>query len=356
MGSLAGHVVPGAFFIIYGVLLCLNFIWYHLKSKSRHRSSGDLRSRKDKLSHSSSSSSFFEFKRDHDLSKKSWIPLSFTRIPVEPLLKILFPSLGLLVEVFFDYVWDSNGKHLVFKVYSVWGDDGELNGISKLHHITMYSAFILSGIMDVLTLCVKLPRQTSILFFSLAFTIEGLLFYLHTFGREALNMEVHSLLTYAIFAGAIFSLLRLFVTTNLVVNLGLGSSVLLQGTWFVHAGVLLFGNVLPPHDEKTNEDAYHEEVMFIVACFAWHLFLISLYNVVAWIVLSACSKSPLRHRRTRASRRRGLLANLQQGWQGQSAGCEERNNLMVQEEGEEKEDVESPNKEIEMRFMAETHT
>lgn len=343
MGSLAGHIIPGSFFIVYGSLWCLNFLWYHLKTRSALKASGEARTKREKPPHSASSS-FFEFKRDHDLSRKSWIPFTFSRIPVEPLMKVLLPALGLIVEAFFDF----RNKHVVISVYSLRDSNGELNGMGKLHHITMYGSFMLSGIMDLLSLCVRLPRQTSMLFLTLAFTVEGLLFYLHTLERDALNITVHSLLAYAIFACVVFSLLRLFSSNNVVINLGLGSSILLQGTWFVQAGYFLFGGFLDNHSSGDNHEHNHRYVMFVAACYTWHLVLIALYNMVIWISLSACLRSRILHRRT--SRRRGFLASLRQGWWQGEGGTEERNKLIVEEE------IEGAENEIEMQRVAEMHS
>lgn len=307
----------------------------------------------------SASSSFFEFKRDYDLSRKSWIPFTLSRLPIEPFGKILFPALGLMVEIFFDYVTDDSGeRHLKVTVYSIWDKEGNFNDIAKLHHVTMYGSFMLSGMIDVITLCVKLPRQTSMMFLSIAFAVEGLLFYLHTMGRDMLNVEIHTLLSYVIFACVIFSILRIFSATNLVINLGLGSSILLQGTWFVQAGYFLFGGFLDKPSveevERTvtdmsadeHDSSDHKYVMFVAACFAWHLVLVALGNVVVWVAFSLCLRSRLLHKRN--PRRRGFLAGLRQGWRGSAP--EEQSKLIVEEENE------GAEREIEMKHVAETRT
>lgn len=353
MGSFAGHAIPGAFFILYGAAWCLNFLSYHIKtSKSASKASGEGRSKREKVP----SSSFFEFKRDHDLSKKSWIPMTVTRFPVEPFMKILVPVLGVIVEAFFDYKKKDGHKHLVMTAYSVSDGNGRLNDMGKLHHITMYSSFVLSGVMDLLTLCIRLPRQTSMLFLTLSFLVEFVLFYLHTEGRDELNVVIHSFLTCSILACTTFSLLRVFNAANVVINLSLGSSILLQGTWFIQAGYFLFGGFLKNHNahtgsEDAEEDAdiiHHRYIMFVAACFTWHLLLIALGNIVAWVVLSACLRNRVLHRRS--LRRRGLLASLRQGLPGGGGMDEERNKLIVEEAND---GLESG---IELQHMAETHT
>ena len=354
MGSFAGHAVPGAFFILYGTAWILNFLCYHFKtSKSALKVSGEGRFKREKVP----SSSFFEFKRDHDLSKKSWVPITATRFPVEPLLKILVPILGVIVEAFFDYRMRDGHKHLVVSAYSVTDGDGKLNDMGKLHHITMYSSFVLSGVMDLVTLCIRLPRQTSMLFLMLSFVVEFVLFYFHTAGRNELNIAIHSLLTYSILACIVFSLLRVFNAVNVVINLGLGSSILLQGTWFIQAGYFLFVGFLDEKnpdgssDKDADEDTditQHRYLMLVAACYTWHLLLIALGNIVAWVALAACLRNRVLRRRT--LKRRGLLASLRQGLPGGGGMDEERNKLIVEEAND---GLESG---IEMQHMAETHT
>lgn len=357
MGSFVGHAIPGVFFIAYGFLWNLNCIWYYHRTKSTAKNTGEARTKREKLP----SSSFFEFKRDNDLSRKGWIPHTFTRMPIEPLCKIFFPVLGMIVEAFFDYRTEEDGRrHLVMSVYSPWNSKGELNDMGRLHHITMYGSFVLSGVMDLVTLCVRLPRQTSMLFFSLAFTMEGLLFFHHTGGRDEFNIVIHSFLTYSIVSCVVFTLLRIINASNTVVNICVGSSILLQGTWFFQAGYFLFGGFINNTSSDINGEHggdhsgdhsefehSHRFVMLAAVCYTWHMICIALGNIVMWIIVSAS----LRHRvcRRRLLRRRGgLLANLRQGWQ--EGGAEERNRLIVEEANDGTENG------IELQHMAETRT
>ena len=67
-------------------------------------------------------------------------------------------------------------QKIVWNVYKIYTEDGDLADLGKLQHITMYSAFLLSGIIDVLSLVIKFPHHTSQIFAALAFWIEGILF------------------------------------------------------------------------------------------------------------------------------------------------------------------------------------
>ena len=357
MGNLAGHVIPGSFFVLYGVLWCMNFIWYHHKTKPVQKDSkggggGEFRKKKERQSQSASSS-FFELRRQHDLTHKSWIPITWTRIPIEPLMKILLPMLGIIVETFFDDTHDEEKRHLVFSVYSLKDSNGVLNDIGKLHHITMYGGFVLSGIVDLLSICVKFPKQTSMLFLTLAFGVEALLFCLHTLGRDTLNIEVHFLLLLSILSCVVFTFLRNFYATNIIVNLGVGNSILLQGVWFIQAGYFLFGGFIRESSstsDVTNQELRHRYLMFIAACFAWNLFAIAVGNLVLWVAMSACLRSRLLHRRT--FRKRTLLSSLKQGLVqvGTGGEVEERGRLIVEEADE------GSKNGVEMKLLADIHT
>ena len=198
MGSFSGHVLPGSFFVLYGIAWIILAMITHLKSKT-----GSTQKKKTKRDQSMINGvSFFEYKRDIGLSRKSWLPFpcfSLSRIPIEPIIKIVLPFIGIFAEAFLNVIKDHEGKsHITGSVYHVYQSDGYLNHLDKLQHITMYGAFVLSGIVDILTTFVKFPHQTSPLFLALAFLAEGLLFYFHTEGRDVANVQIHFILTLVI--------------------------------------------------------------------------------------------------------------------------------------------------------------
>ena len=282
MGSLAGHVLPGVIFLISGINWLILSIISHLKHNTRQQ-----KSKRESVS-------FLKCKHDHELS---YIPLPCCPcIPAEPIIKIILPSVGIVAEFFFEI---EDGR-LVATTYSAFREDGTFGGQGKLHHITMYSAFLLSGVLDLVSLCVKLPKHTTQLFLSMAFWVEGILFYFHTGGRADFNVHMHFTLTVVIFFCAVVSMLRMVQTTNFFINISFAFGLLLQGTWFIQAGVALFppsgkawdqGTHSNDHMENSDDESGHNAIMFMSACFTWHIMGIALFALVSWVLLRCLLQS-----------------------------------------------------------------
>ena len=251
MGSLGGHVLPGVFFLVYGLWWIFISIWLYLTTslKLNSRETGKY--------------------SDANIKSKSYIPQPFcAKVPIESILKTILPLMGIICEVF---IKDREG-HIVTYKFSLYKSDGSFAELVVLQHVTMYSCFALSGIIDLVSLCIQYPKHTSQLFTSLALLAEALLFYFHLGGHDTIDQRLHQLLVIAIVIGAVSAALRMLYATNLFVNCTLALSYVLQGTWFIQIGVVLYGgsNLWEPH----NDEGEHRIVMFIIACFIWHVMII----------------------------------------------------------------------------------
>ena len=296
MGSFSGHVLPGSFFVLYGAAWIILAILTHLKSKTA--SFQGKKTNRVKRDHIVMTGiSFSEYKRDHELSRKSWLPLPYSavsRVPIEPIVKIILPFTGILVESFLSVIKDHDGKsRIVGSIYHIYQSDGYLNNLDKLQHITMYGAFMLSGIVDILSILLKFPHQTSALFLTLAFSTEGILFYYHTEGRDPINIQIHFILTLVIGICALFAFLRVLHSTNLLINTGLGFSILLQGTWFIQTAYFLFPpggrgvivNEMERHPDRNYQvHEHHAAIMFIACALSWHVIFIMIGILILWVV------------------------------------------------------------------------
>lgn len=303
MGSLAGHVIPGCFFLFHGFLWAFLSIWIEHKSRLSTSSAESSEKGKRKGSTNTSTTScgvrFFKNQCDQEMGFKSWIPFPCCpRVPLQPILKIILPLAGIIVESFFDY---RNG-HLVAVVYRVYWSNGQLNDMGKLHHITMYGAFLLSGIIDIIVLLVKLPRQTSMIMLSVAFWVEWMLFYSHSGNSDALSLHFHFILTLTIFACVVFAALRILHASHILINLGFSFCVFLQGTWFIQAGATLYppsgSNALLESSRahsSAGQGATHRVTMYVYALFTWHVMFIAVSLLLLWVVLSCCVRRSMSH-------------------------------------------------------------
>ena len=278
MGSLGGHVIPGIFFLVYGGWWIFASFWLYLTTtlKINSRQTGKY--------------------ADVNIKSKSYIPVpGCPRVPIEPILKIIFPTMGIIMGEFFTNSPNEDGTdHITVVLWSMYNDDGSFKSLVKLHHMTMHLCFIVSGIIDLVSLCIRYPKHTSQLFLSLALLAEGVVFYFHLEDRDSLDVILHQLLVATIGICFMSAVLRMYCATNLLVNATLALSLTLQGTWLIEIGVILYG---PSQWDRNN----HNNTMFIIASYIWHLMLIGVGMFIFYTLLMI----GLKYYNMKHSRRRG---------------------------------------------------
>ena len=265
-GDTVFSVHAGTFYLIWGLWWMLMSFWAHIKEPQadQHPEFGFAHGKKDPF------------------TRKSWIPQPcYPRIPLEPIIKILLPSLGIFVETFLDMQPDAFGHYrLIVFTYRVEYDESseQYVNLNRLYHISLYLAFVISGVVDLLSLLLNLPSRTSQLFLCFALYCQSLLFYMHIGGRRLFNIRVHQLLLVFVIATAIFSTLRLFNPRNLLINSGLAGGMILQGTNLIQAGSLLYGG------RKWNPYS-HNNPKFIAAVTTWHLLGTGLLMIFVFVAM-----------------------------------------------------------------------
>ena len=281
MATWDGHLLGGLFLIIQGLWWIVLTIWYKLNSE---QSSSKKRS-----------SRCFQTGSQAVASKtgcaKSWIPQPFLpNVPIEPIAKIVACSIGAFGETFLTLhvEEDEKPRRLEFKPFEIFNSSGDFVRVDKFQHVTMYTGFVLSGIVDLFILVASFPRNTSPLFFTIAFVSQAVLFSFHM-GHTVLNGTYHKLHLVLVICCVVFSGLRTHYIKNTFVNIALGCSILFQGTWFFQASFLIYkdGNIrwelhkTEPHSEKL----LHMVPMYMSAVFAWHLMVIAMVVLIVWCVM-----------------------------------------------------------------------
>lgn len=255
MGDFLGHAVPGAMF------LSLSLWWFlgalirtqHPSRDTRglHRSSGPVNTR---------------------LKSRTYAPVWFqcpgktlSKIPIEPIVKVILGILGVLGELVLSKAWTLINK------------DGDFvaENLNNHSHTAMYCFFALSGIVDLMMWynLIPLPPKCDYLIFSACFWVEGFLFYFHLHGHSEISVRLHTILYIVIFVTAAAFLADVFSTRQQSLFTLMRAILLgLQGTWFLQIAFVLYG----PSPWKNTPS----NVEFLAVAFAWHLFIFLAVSLV----------------------------------------------------------------------------
>lgn len=255
MGDFLGHAVPGAMF------LSLSLWWFlgalirtqHPSRDTRglHRSSGPVNTR---------------------LKSRTYAPVWFqcpgktlSKIPIEPIVKVILGILGVLGELVLSKAWTLINK------------DGDFvaENLNNHSHTAMYCFFGLSGIVDLMMWynLIPLPPKCDYLIFSACFWVEGFLFYFHLHGHSEISVRLHTILYIVIFVTAAAFLADVFSTRQQSLFTLMRAILLgLQGTWFLQIAFVLYG----PSPWKNTPS----NVEFLAVAFAWHLFIFLAVSLV----------------------------------------------------------------------------
>ena len=277
--SLGGHVVPGVTLLLYGLWWALVAIWTDIKKRAKKNTANSAAVFFQNTTEKSSDCDAVE----QSLRNKSWIPAPCCpRIPVEPVMKIVLIMLLLPIEAF---MADDNG-HTYFKVYTFRNEEGTLTNLDNLFHLLLYSTIILSGVIDLLSLCIRLPNKTSNFFLFLAVLTAGLVFYFHIEGASRLMFHVHILLVPVFGLAAILLLIRMYkdLASIFPINIGFAFCLILNGIWLIQIGVDIF----PPQGSSDPLKAVNNNIplQYMSACFTLHIAVVSVFLLLMWLLVS----------------------------------------------------------------------
>lgn len=230
MGSFIGHAVPGSFFIMFGVWWLTQVMRRYFRCRQR----GTL------------------FRSTLTYDVRVCPGRRMQNVPVESLVKIIACFLGIIVEIIGGV---NSGTH-------------RFDSVGNAQHITMYFFFLLTGVFDILTAKGFAPLGSDYIAVVLALLIEGALFKFHLYGREQLDVTIHTLLLYVIGFSALVLAIEAAYRATPVLPILRALLCMVQGTWFWALGTILY-NPLPgavPWDQTD-----HRSLMLAVTCFSWHV-------------------------------------------------------------------------------------
>ncbi|KAL3147330.1 hypothetical protein ABBQ32_002814 [Trebouxia sp. C0010 RCD-2024] len=202
-GAFKGHLLPGCFFLIWGTYWLLSVFRLHFRSSEKK-----------------------------PFKSRAWYPFLWPKsVPIEPLLKVVFPFIGINGEL---WAGHDHYRHL-------YEPDGHFteHHLQDWQHSAMYLAFLLAGLIDLMAYYTQLPAGIDQGALAMAYVIEGLLFSFHLRG-DLLDVEIHTLLVITIFLTAIVIFAEIQHNSNVLLSALRPILVIMQGVWFVQAAFILF--------------------------------------------------------------------------------------------------------------------
>lgn len=247
MGTLLGHVLPGSFFLFFGLwrLIQISFRLHLVGLIALRR-----RLRRGRIGTYSPPVGYFA---------SATYPCCLrpcAGFPLEGAAKILVTGIGMGGELFASTDYGRAGK-VVF--------------MGDIQHVTMYALFCVSGIVDVLSwkrirIC---PPGMDFLALANAFAGEWILFSRHLHGRTDLDVALHTLLLYVVAATVLAVVAEYRWNETVMTSLVTAYLLMLQGTWFVQAGVVLYARFAWTAWLRYGLEESDAVVMATVL-FAWH--------------------------------------------------------------------------------------
>ena len=193
-------------------------------------------------------------------------------IDIEAVVIVILCAVGFVVEV----IWPA----IILQVVST----------GHMQHGTMYFFYGMAGLsalvlpqFKVITYC----DQITYLMLFMSYLVEGMLFEFHITGRDDLDINMHTLLVYTIFASAAVTLLEMKHRSSIWPPLVRGFLTCLQGSWFWQIAFLLYPpstNPWGPEPELNIKDR-EGSLMFIASVYTWHMAIITILMIVCSVCI-----------------------------------------------------------------------
>ena len=261
MGSYPGHVLPGSFFIVFGLWWWFNIVAIIAQAQARYWRQRFFTRRTNS-----------NIEIDTEFESATWckVPVRcLKRFPVEPGLKVIAATVGIIAEL-------TKGE------WSLLNNTGHFSHLNNFSHATMFSIFLLSAVVEILRFynILFLPAATDHILASLSFFLVGELFYFHIEGRSKLDQKLHTVLYTVAFSIAVVVLLEAWQRKTFVLFLTRTFLVLLLGTWFIQIAHVLYGSH-PWKDTDSNR-------AIVVVIFSWHVLGLLAMSICSLVLVSVC--------------------------------------------------------------------
>ncbi|XP_074046527.1 transmembrane epididymal protein 1A-like [Macrotis lagotis] len=242
MGNFPGHIIPGLIFFFFGLYYAVLISLVLLRGQQF----------------------LFSSLPPWDKGPQSWRQ----KFPIEGLLKVVGCIPSFLGEFFYPFganrlaIIDWDDPERPFLHHSIW------------QHATMYTFFIISGLVDIVSQGWLAKRQIKLeqAALTLAFFGTALLLTSHIQGKDALEVQGHLLLVLPNILIVLVMVIELWFPAQAVLWIFKIWMVLLFGSWLIHLGFIIYYPITG-HPWRADKPG---DIMFLTTFFCWHLILTAL--------------------------------------------------------------------------------
>jgi hypothetical protein len=193
-GNVAGHVIPGSFFVGVGLFFLFLTAWRLFKAQSNK-----------------------EFCSNH--------------LPEQNMSLLKWVSTTLAICAILGILGEGIGRWLILGDYS-----GTKSFFNQLQHITLYFLFIVAGSLGFFESIDWLPANSFRTGISLAFLAQALVWHEHSLMKTNLvDQRIHSLIAFTSLAAGVFMIISIYKPSHLVPFVASLIFITWQGIWLFAA-------------------------------------------------------------------------------------------------------------------------
>ena len=252
MGNFMGHVIPSCFFMIFALWWMMDTLNCYFRPKNKRK----------------------QFKS----RIMQYVTCCQGRRQVTPMawIIVVVTIIGIIFEI------------LLSPLHA-----GSSPNAGNIQHASMYFCFCLVGLQALVTNhCTPLSqrRQLEYISFLMALSVEALLFRFHLDGRGHVDVAMHTMLMYVLYAAVLVTIAELHKENSVILPLARSFLTMLQGTWFMQLAFTLYNPWTDPWGRHlssmtthvtsspneslgdNNEDmTSHHMTMKVASVFSWHI-------------------------------------------------------------------------------------
>lgn len=245
-----GHVLPGIVFCIWGAHMLYHVCCYFLYATPRR-----------------------------PYAARAWYPLALRWLAfLEPAIKLLLPPVAVSIELYFDH---DAYRSLYCPKGTLYAGRFALTHMNNWQHTSTYPAFMLSGLVDIVSAFMPLPPGLSHGFLALAVAAMSFIMGTHEKHRP-MDAMAHWLLWVSMVLILAALVAEMVAPRQPAVGLGKAAAFVFQGAWLIQLGRMEFEDH-PQWSEEYAGGAMMAPFAFVLigvtvagACFAFLVALAAL--------------------------------------------------------------------------------